>query len=45
MDGFAEVDAFSRNFDEELFLIDCMASTTWSSIWYIDSGESSHMTR
>ena len=40
----AQVDEFSRNFDEELCLIACMASTTRSSIWYIDSGASSHMT-
>ena len=45
MDGSAEVDEFSRNFDEEFCLIACMASTTGSSIWYIDSGASSHMTR
>ena len=44
MDGSAEVDEFSRNFDEEFCLIACMASTTGSSIWYIDSGASSHMT-
>ena len=44
MAGFAEVDEFSRNFDEEFCLIACMESTTWSSIWYIDSGASSHMT-
>ena len=40
----AEVDEFSRNFGEEFCLISCMASTTGSSIWYIDSGASSHMT-
>ena len=44
MVGSAEVDEFSRNFDEEFFLIACMASTTGSNIWYIDSGASSHMT-
>ena len=43
MAGSVEVDEFSRNFDEEFFLIACMASTTGSSIWYIDSGASSHM--
>ena len=44
MAGSAEVDEFSRNFDEEFCLIACMESTTGSSIWYIDSGASSHMT-
>ena len=43
MVGSAEVDGFSRNFNEEFCLIACMASTTGSNIWYIDSGESSHM--
>ena len=45
MAGSAEVEDFSKNFDEEFCLIACMASTTGSSIWYIDSGASSHMTR
>ena len=44
MDGSAEVDEFSRNFDEELCLIAGMVSSTGSNIWYIDSGASSHMT-
>ena len=44
MAGSAEVDEFSKNFDEEFCLIACMVSTTGSSIWYIDSGASSHMT-
>ena len=44
MDGSAEVDEFSRNFDEEFCLIACMVSTTGSNIRYIDSGASSHMT-
>ena len=44
MAGSAEVEMFSKNFDEEFCLIACMASTTSSSIWYIDSGASSHMT-
>ena len=44
MDGSAEVDQFSRNFDEESCLIACMVSTTGCSIWYINSGASSHMT-
>ena len=44
MAGSTEVDEFSRNFDEEFCLIACMESTTRSSIWYIDSGASSHMT-
>ena len=44
MVGTAEVDEFNRIFDEEFCLITCMASTTGSSIWYIDSGASSHMT-
>ena len=45
MVGSAEVDGFSRNFDEELCLIACMASTIGSSTWYINSGASIHMTR
>ena len=45
MVGSAEVDEFSRNFDEEFCLIACMESTTRRNIWYIDSGASSHMTR
>ena len=40
----AEVEEFSRNFDEEFCLIACMASTTRRNIWYIDSGASSNMT-
>ena len=44
MAASAEVDEFSRDFDEEFCLIACMVSTTGSSIWYIDSGASSHMT-
>ena len=44
MAGCAEVDEFSRNFDEEFCLIACMASTTGSNIWYIDSEASSHKT-
>ena len=44
MAGSVEVDEFSRNFDEEFYLIACMVSTTGSSIWYIDCGASSHMT-
>ena len=38
------MEEFSRNFDEELCLITCMESTIGSSIWYINSGASSHMT-
>ena len=44
MVGSAKVEEFDKNFDEEFCLIACMASTTGSSIWYIDSGASSHMT-
>ena len=44
MAGSAAVEEFSRIFDEEFFLIACMASTTGSSIWYIDNGAFSHMT-
>ena len=42
MDGFAEVDEFSKNFDEDFCLIAYMESTTWRSIWYINSGAYSH---
>ena len=44
MAGSAKVDEFNKNFDEEFCLIACMERTTWSSIWYINSGEPSHMT-
>ena len=44
MVGFAEVDEFNRNFNEEFCLIVYMESTTGSSIWCIDNGASSHMT-
>ena len=44
MAGSTNVEEFSKNFDEEFCLITCMASTTCSSIWYISSGASSHMT-
>ena len=43
MVGSAEVEEFSKNFDKEFCLIACMASTTGSSIWYIDNGASSYM--
>ena len=43
MDGYTKVDEFNGKFDEEFCLISCMASTTRSSIWYINSGASSHM--
>ena len=42
MAGSAEVDEFSRNFDEEFCLIACMESTIRSNIWYIDYGASCH---
>ena len=45
MVGSAEVEEFSRNFDEDFCLITCMESTTGSNIWYNDNGASSHMTR
>ena len=45
MAGSVEVDEFSRNFNEEFYLIACMESTIGSNIWYIDSVASSHMTR
>ena len=44
MAGSAEVDEFSRNFDEEFCLIACMASTIGRNIWYIYNGACSHMT-
>ena len=44
MVGSSEVGDFSRNSDEDFCLIACMASTTGSSIWYIDNGASCHMT-
>ena len=33
-----------KNFDEDFCLIACMASTTGSSVWYVDNGASCHMT-
>ena len=38
MAGSAEVEEFSRNFNEEFCLIACMESTMGSNIWYVDSG-------
>ena len=38
------MEEFSGNFNDEFRLIACMASTTGTSIWYIDNGVSSHMT-
>ena len=43
MVGSAEVDEFSRNFDEDFCLIYCMEITTGRSISYIDNGASTHM--
>ena len=40
MVGSAEVEKFSKNFDEDFCLLACMASTTCSSVWYIDRGAS-----
>ena len=45
MVGSVEVEDFSKDFDEEICLIDCMQSTIRSSIWHIESGESSHINR
>ena len=44
MASTAEVEEFNRNFDEEFYLIACMASTTGIIVWYVDSGASCHMT-
>ena len=44
MASSAYVEEFSKSFDEDFCLIACMASTIGSSIWYIDSGASCHMT-
>ena len=43
MEGFVEVDDFSKNFDEDFCFIACMASTTSNNVWYVDSGASCHM--
>ena len=45
MPGTAEVEEFNKNFDEDFCLIACMASTTCSSVWYVGSGASCHMTK
>ena len=45
MAGSAEVEDFSKNFDEYFCLIACIASTPCSSVWYVDSGASCHMAR
>jgi hypothetical protein len=40
-----EVDEFSAKFEKEFSLVACLSSTSVStSVWYIDSGASSHMT-
>ena len=39
----AEVEEFSKNFDEDFCLIACMASTIGNNVWYVDSGASCHM--
>ena len=44
MAGSAKVEEFNKNFDEDFCLNACMASTTRSSVWYVDSGASCHMT-
>ena len=44
MAGSTEVEEFIRNFDKDFCLIACMESTTSSSIGYIGSGASCHMT-
>ena len=44
MEGYAKVEEFRKNFDEDFCLITCMASTTGNSVWYVDSGASCHMT-
>ena len=44
MANSAEVEEFSKNFDEGFCFIACMASTTASDIWYIESGAYCHMT-
>ena len=44
MAGSTEVKEFNKSFGENFCLIACMESTTGSSIRYIDSGASCHMT-
>ena len=43
--GFADLEEFNKNLDEDFCLIACMASTACNRIWYIDSGASCHMRR
>jgi hypothetical protein len=41
----AEVEEFSTKFDKEFSLVVCLSTrATYSSVWYIDSGVSRHMT-
>lgn len=40
-----EVYAFSAQFKKDFLLIACMESSTYNSVWYIDSRASFHMTR
>jgi len=40
----AKVDEFNSKIEKEFSLITCMTSFLANSIWYIDSGASSHMT-
>jgi hypothetical protein len=38
----AKVDEFAARFEDEFSLISCLSSST---VWYVDGGASSHMTR
>jgi hypothetical protein len=38
-----EVEEFAKSFEEDFYFIACMASSTVSEIWFVDSGASCHM--
>ena len=44
MAAFADMEEFSSKFDREFSLVTCLATcSVSSSVWYIDSGASTHM--
>ena len=43
--SLAEIEDFSSRFEEYIGLIACMLNFVFTSVWYVDSGASFHMTR
>jgi hypothetical protein len=44
MAASAEIEEFSKSFENEFCLIECMANSVSTDIWFVDSGASCHMT-